>query len=205
MSISAKKLAACQANAQLSTGPRSIEGKQTASGNSLKHGLSAKQLHVPPALQDTFAQHREALLLDLKPSGAAELDLFEQLLHSSWCLHLIHQAELQLHAESDNPFLDSRLTGQIDRLDRYRSRHQKDYRATLKLIRDLQTDRAVLAQQDPAVTILTKSYPLARFSHLTKRTDRILACDLTTAIERHVTGFLEKRGVEIVPDSDPVL
>ena len=40
MSMTQKQLAANQANAQKSTGPKTDEGKQTASKNAIKHGLN---------------------------------------------------------------------------------------------------------------------------------------------------------------------
>ena len=57
MSLSAAQISANQANAQKSTGPLSIEGKQKIASNALKHGLFSKNLLLTdedPCLLSTF-------------------------------------------------------------------------------------------------------------------------------------------------------
>ena len=194
--MTAKKLAACRQNAQASTGPRTPEGKTASAANSRKHGFTAKTLHIPPEQQEVFDRHHAALHRDIHPETAPELDLFEQLLHSSWMLHLIHQAELHL-AISPESLLDPGTAAQLDRLDRYRARHQRDDRATLKLLRDLQTDRATIAQQDPLVRSMAGgAFPMARFSHLTKRTDRLMSANLMKHIRAFMADQLEEWGID---------
>jgi hypothetical protein len=64
---SAAKLAANQANSQLSTGPKTPEGKATSSANSTKHGFQSASVLLPgedpadyQALLDELTQHFSA-------------------------------------------------------------------------------------------------------------------------------------------------
>uniref|UniRef100_Q01U32 Uncharacterized protein n=1 Tax=Solibacter usitatus (strain Ellin6076) TaxID=234267 RepID=Q01U32_SOLUE len=73
-----------RANAQLSTGPRSVEGKATASRNSLKLGLTAQSLIIPgedPAEFDLFAASHEE---KFHPVGPVEEELLEIVIRSAW-------------------------------------------------------------------------------------------------------------------------
>ncbi|GEM_PF-3282770 len=205
MSISEKKRAALRANAQKSTGPRTPDGKRISSLNSTKHGFSAKQLHIPDHLKDAFTHHRHVLFSDIHPTGGAELDLFERCLHASWCLFLIEQAEIQILGDTLNPFSDSNLALQLERLARYRSTHERTYRQNLKLIRELQTDRVALQSTDQFVQAFSgREYPMARYSHLSKRSNRILDRDVTEDLRSFMSEELERLGLD--PDmqiSDP--
>ena len=58
---SKRKIRANQENAKKSTGPTSPEGKDTASGNSYKHGIWAKELVI---LKEESADY-EKLVTDL--------------------------------------------------------------------------------------------------------------------------------------------
>jgi hypothetical protein len=54
------QIAANQANAQKSTGPRSVEGKSVSRFNALKHGIDAASIVIPgedPADYDALADH----------------------------------------------------------------------------------------------------------------------------------------------------
>ena len=52
MSTSSAQLAANAANAQHSTGPRTSEGKNRSSQNASKHGLTAREVVIPPGEQE---------------------------------------------------------------------------------------------------------------------------------------------------------
>jgi hypothetical protein len=78
---SAAQMAANQANAQKSTGPRTPAGKAAASHNSISHGLTASGESLfakSPALLAAFQEHEQKLRRDLGPSAYAEEFLFER-------------------------------------------------------------------------------------------------------------------------------
>ena len=70
--IEAKRL-----NAQMSTGPRSPEGKQVSSHNAVKHGLSGPGGLLPAAEQEEAARRRAAWRAELGPVGPYEGFLVE--------------------------------------------------------------------------------------------------------------------------------
>ena len=66
--VSLAKVAADQAKAQLSTGPKSQEGKARSAQYSLKHGLSSTEVFVKPEEKDLFRQFRHDYMAD-HPDG----------------------------------------------------------------------------------------------------------------------------------------
>src|SRR5215472_8817005 len=64
-SVSTKKLEANRRNAQLSTGPKTDQGKSHSRRNSLKHGVLASKLLVSKGLGAEDSAEFDALLEDL--------------------------------------------------------------------------------------------------------------------------------------------
>ena len=87
------RAAANAANAQLSTGPSTAEGKARSSRNAVKHGLTSKQLVIAPAEEDEFAELHDSLLEQLAPEGALEMGIFNMLVHAAWQIQLSTFAE----------------------------------------------------------------------------------------------------------------
>src|SRR3954452_7032824 len=85
MSTRAQK-SANSANAQLSTGPRTEEGKQKVSGNSAKHYMTAKQLIVPGENADDFDELHQGLEQSWNPANPQESLLVEQIAQNAWRL-----------------------------------------------------------------------------------------------------------------------
>ena len=63
-----KQINANRKNALLSKGPKTDLGKLNSSKNSLKHGLTAKQLVIGENLKE-FEQYRDQMIEELKPIG----------------------------------------------------------------------------------------------------------------------------------------
>ena len=84
MSSSEQRLAANRLNAQRSTGPRTLDGKSSSSGNATRHGLLSTRLFLDDEDPDEFAN----LLCDLQgalaPVGAMELALVERIAVTLW-------------------------------------------------------------------------------------------------------------------------
>src|SRR5258705_11016226 len=85
---SQKKIEANRQNAQLSSGPRSVEGKKTSSRNATKHGLLVKDIVITTRANKEDQTEFDALLDELrddyKPIGVAEDLLVQELAISYW-------------------------------------------------------------------------------------------------------------------------
>jgi hypothetical protein len=93
MSLSAAQMSANQANAQKSTGPLSIEGKQKVAGNALKHGLFSKNLLLTDEDPHAYHQLLGQLSLELSPIGRLEHTLIERIAVSLWRQQRLIRAE----------------------------------------------------------------------------------------------------------------
>jgi len=83
---SAAQVLANRSNARKSTGPRTPEGKATASQNAVKHGLLAEQVVIKGEDPAQFECYREGMLGELAPVGAVEEMLAERAVSLSWRL-----------------------------------------------------------------------------------------------------------------------
>jgi len=152
------QITANRANAQLSTGPRSVEGKAASSRNALKLGIHAQSLVIPgedPELLEELTCEYE---LDLQPVGAVECALVETIVRSAWLMRRMTRIEAEVtHARlaaQENPgphalgdiyiddFAAARLFQSIAR--RYQAL-QRDYYRALKEIRESKRARSEAA------------------------------------------------------------
>jgi hypothetical protein len=84
---SSAQLLANQANAQLSTGPRTEEGRQRAKLNSLRHGLTGQVHTFTPEDREAFDKHCNGIRESLGPVGAFEVDLAQSIAEDRWRLN----------------------------------------------------------------------------------------------------------------------
>ena len=141
------QVTANQANSQLSTGPRTEQGKSRSSQNHLTHGLCSKHFVILPGQQPDF----DALMADLrdatKPLGAMEFDLFTHLAHASWKLRRCRNAEVELDSLSGTPGVDPLLAPAADPRQRtiqvYAHRAERSYYRALKELKALQFIRVM--------------------------------------------------------------
>ena len=94
---SEQKIAANRINAQLSTGPRTADGKARVASNALTHGLTGKQIVLPNENPDDFDAFRVGLLNELNPSGELEAVLAEKIVADLWRLRRVPVLEAALH------------------------------------------------------------------------------------------------------------
>ena len=80
------KTEANRRNALQSTGPKAGEGIEAARINALRHGLRTLQTVVPRAAAEEWEAHRNGVVDNLKPEGAVELALAEQIAAKLWRL-----------------------------------------------------------------------------------------------------------------------
>jgi hypothetical protein len=71
-------------NAQKSTGPRTPEGKQKASLNALRHGLTSQFAVIPGEDHELYQIHLQAFLDDYDPQSVSELHLVRSLADLAW-------------------------------------------------------------------------------------------------------------------------
>jgi hypothetical protein len=93
MSISAVQLIANQNNAKKSTGPVTVQGKQTVANNALKHGVFSKSLILADEDPDEYKSLLDQLLLELHPSGLLEQTLVERIALTLWRQRRLVRAE----------------------------------------------------------------------------------------------------------------
>jgi hypothetical protein len=177
------QITANRANAQLSTGPRTEEGKARVAQNAVRHGLTAQHLVVREDEREVFETFRKDLHAELDPQGAIEQATFEELLHAAWNLKRFRRLESEASLGTLDDFTDSQTTAVLDRLSRYQSRAQRAYYKALAELRALQTNRALrvikLAEEiEPEVPAITD------INHLTKQThSEVTAEALKLAVE----------------------
>jgi hypothetical protein len=102
-----KRQVANRVNALRSTGPKTEEGVLACKYNALRHGLRALQTLVPGENPDEWAAHREAVVADLRPSGAVEHALAEGVAVKLWRLGRVvrHEADLIANAQDRDEIL----------------------------------------------------------------------------------------------------
>ena len=83
---SLKQIEANRRNAQKSTGPTSAEGKQRASRNALRHGLTAETVIVPLEDVEDYEAFEESVAASFDPETAVERELILRLASLLWRL-----------------------------------------------------------------------------------------------------------------------
>jgi hypothetical protein len=90
------QITANRANAQKSTGPRSVEGKSASRFNALKHGIDAASIVIPgedPADYDALAADYHC---DLHPQSTSEAFNVQTMLRADWQKRRLQRVEADL-------------------------------------------------------------------------------------------------------------
>ena len=101
------QLNANRANARLSTGPRTPEGKRRSRLNASRHGLTGQILFFTPEDQAAFDRHCAAIVDSFKPSGALETELAHSIAEDRWRLRRIRAIENGIFALTVESSLDA--------------------------------------------------------------------------------------------------
>jgi len=103
----AAQIAANRANAQQSTGPRSVEGKAASSMNALKHGADAKSPVIPGEDPEQYDRLAAEYRRDIAPGTALESFQVDTLIRADWERRRLKRIEAncyrELLAEGQNP------------------------------------------------------------------------------------------------------
>ncbi len=105
--VSAAKLNANRANAQLSTGPATHEGKAKACLNAVKTALTGRTVLLPADDADSYQQHVLAYTKELRPLTQRECDLVQSIADTAWRLKRIPALEMAIYAQGRIQFASS--------------------------------------------------------------------------------------------------
>jgi hypothetical protein len=97
--VTAQGRAANRANAEISTGPRTAQGKARAARNSTSHGIFCRELLLPHEDQPLLRRIRESFIHRLRPQDALELLLVDRIVQAQWRLNRCQGAERLMHEE----------------------------------------------------------------------------------------------------------
>jgi hypothetical protein len=97
--LSLASLAANRANAQLSTGPRTAQGKARSALNAVKSALTGRTVLLPTDDVPEFQEHCASLAQALRPSGREESELVQSIADSYWRLRRIGSLEMAIFAQ----------------------------------------------------------------------------------------------------------
>jgi hypothetical protein len=176
---------------RLKTGPQTDAGKAVTSQNARTHGITAKTLLVRPEDRAEFDQLHDQLRYECKPQGVLENELFRQILHAQWNLRRCDQVEqeifdaLQVVAKVDpssgkslDPLhhADNGVPCQLDRIQRYRTAHNRAWHRALRELRALQTNRMIAnpnAENVPLADRMKVTRHLDAQSRITARVNKI--------------------------------
>ena len=134
MSSAAQKIAN-QANAQLSTGPKTPAGKAASAANARTHGLCAKELLIAGEDQQEFDRMYVQYHVELHPRGELENGLFDEFAAAAWNLRRVRRMETELcggHASYTAVLDDEVLQKKLDRLARHHTRIERTFHRCLK-------------------------------------------------------------------------
>src|SRR4051812_3792190 len=104
--ICPRRLAANQANAQLSTGPKTSAGKAVSSLNAVKTGLTGRTVLLPSEDAVQYQAHVARFQKGLQPVGERETELVQSLADTQWRLNRIPGLEFGLFAIGRKRYAD---------------------------------------------------------------------------------------------------
>ena len=138
--VSAKKLAANFANAQRSTGPTTLEGKEKSKMNALKHGLTARYFPAMTQAGTPEGEQFQAVHADLhdhyQPVGPLEELVFEKLTIEYMRYRRLVEREQVLCAHNRPYFLDI-----VNKLARYQTAINRQLFEAMRELERLQAQR----------------------------------------------------------------
>jgi hypothetical protein len=173
--MTAAQLTACRENAQLSTGPRTQEGKKRSSLNAFRHGLTGQIVIHTPEDEQAFKKHCDGIREALAPVGALEIDLAQAIAEDRWRLNRARALENSIFAlgqsehlneDSGHPEVDAALAQgrtwmdharELNLLTTYENRIRRSVEKNTAELRALQAQRkAAIAQAEEEAIALVQ-------------------------------------------------
>ncbi|HUI53563.1 MAG TPA: hypothetical protein VLY04_01240 [Bryobacteraceae bacterium] len=151
------QISANRQNARKSTGPRSVEGKDSSRFNALKHGIDARSLVIPGEDPAELAALAEDYHRQCQPVGPIEAHLVDILIRSDWQGRRYDRVEAQLINQSLDPtlspeagltflFAEAAKNHPLQHLFRRRQAAQRDW---FQAFRELQRLQKARRQAEP--------------------------------------------------------
>ena len=151
-STSIARIEANRRNAQLSTGPRTAQGKARIAQNRTSHGLAGKGHNILPGEDaEAFDRLLSALMDEHGPATETEAHQVELLAHNQWKLR--RAARLENEAFEDSLSHETgrfALTDGVMRAARYMASIRRSYTLALAELRRLQLAREKFVQAELA-------------------------------------------------------
>ena len=85
-----------RANAQKSTGPRSVEGKSASRFNALKHGMDAASIVIPGEDPEVYHSLVAQYLIEYRPQSASESFHVDTMIRADWQKRRLEAVEADL-------------------------------------------------------------------------------------------------------------
>jgi hypothetical protein len=105
--ISPAQLLANRANARLSTGPKTLDGKATSCLNAVKTALTGRTVLLPGEDAAEYERFIGAYEKELQPVGQLECDLVQSIADTMWRLRRIPGLEFAIYAKGRAEFANS--------------------------------------------------------------------------------------------------
>ncbi len=146
-----------RANAQHSTGPRTEAGKQRASLNALRHGLTSRNALLESEDHAAYQQHCRKFLDEYQPATPTETQLTQELADTAWRLNRIPALEAELLHRAAHPATEEAGIA-FDIVDAHRAiatlslhsaRLSRQFQRALDQLREIQAD--LLARRERAL------------------------------------------------------
>jgi hypothetical protein len=161
------QIAANQQNAQLSTGPKTEEGKKLTFLNARKHGFAGQIVVIPIHEAAAFDEHFKAFVTEYKPKGRTEEFLVQSLAEISWSVQQIRAQStnlMTLAGQTHEPTIDMgdpdansalAVAGQllenakqINLLGIYEQRKMRNFKETRKELKEIQAERKEVQRKE---------------------------------------------------------
>ena len=125
-------------NSQLSTGPRTPEGKAVSRFNAMKSGIHAQAQVIPGEDADELEALAQGYHQQFRPATPLEGFLVDSLIHADWQLRRLHRVEAQLWAFPDSAPLGDTYRRQLDVFTRLQRRIDSAERSYYRALAQLQ-------------------------------------------------------------------
>ena len=147
--VTEAQIIANTANAQLSTGPITPEGKARSAGNATKLGFYAKQaVLLTEEDHQAFENLTVAFRFELHPAGPVERALYTQIVLAAWNIERANRLEAAFAADGIDPLLSDSHEKTLNRIATYRMRAERTFHKCLK---ELQAYQAAHPLDEPVL------------------------------------------------------
>ncbi len=126
------------ANAKLSTGPRTVAGKQRSSQNALTHGLTSRSPVLATEEPAEYQIHCRQFFDEYQPATPTESQLTQELADTAWRLNRIPFLEAELLSQAPSP---QTLIPQLATLGLHSHRLSRQFQKALDHLREIQSER----------------------------------------------------------------